>query len=285
MRFNPTLLASSVLLTTITFNAHATLTDYNANSVNLVYSSISNLTWTKDGNLLDTLENTLGFDKIVNAIINEIPIIYDVPNQFDGSYNNYDGANSRSYSGQYTLSVADFGVKGQTNWWGAMAFVKYLSSINYGGSDQWRLPSIIASSILDPGYAQAGGYSSEFNQLYYRELGKMTYPGTNNSDWGLFNSGFGSLGVTGDVGAFNHAVLSHYWLDTESSIFIGASNSFNTYDGQLRADAKPDPFYVWAVTPGRVATVPVPNSIWLMGTGLVGLLSKAKRLGGFAVRK
>jgi hypothetical protein len=36
--------------------------------------------------------------------------------------------------------------------------------------------------------------------------------------------------------------------------------------------------YAWAVSPGQVAAVvPVPGAVWLMGSGLLGLLASKRR--------
>lgn len=143
MYIKPALLASALLFASI--NAHAELTSYNPNGVKLVYSSISDATWTKDANLLASLISTQGHDAIVNAIIAASPTITNTPN-------------GNSPSGIYTLSAADFAENGRTSWWGALGFVNYLNSISYGGSDQWRLPTTVTSS-------------DEFPELFFKELG------------------------------------------------------------------------------------------------------------------
>ena len=60
MRNFSTYLTASLLLA-LAFNAQASLTSYNASGVDLVFSSVSDVTWTKDGNLLQTLGNTQGY--------------------------------------------------------------------------------------------------------------------------------------------------------------------------------------------------------------------------------
>jgi len=41
--------------------------------------------------------------------------------------------------------------------------------------------------------------------------------------------------------------------------------------------SKVDSFYAWAVQSGDVSTVSVPAAVWLFGSGLLGLVSVAKR--------
>ncbi len=127
MKFKQPLRAVSLLLGTASFNAHAALiSSIGAGDVGLVYSSVSNVTWTQDANLLGTMIGNQGYNTVVNAIIAASPVITDTPNLYDGN------------DGSYNISAADFSNSslGRTNWFGGLAFANYLSSISYGGSDQ-----------------------------------------------------------------------------------------------------------------------------------------------------
>lgn len=57
MHFNQTLLTAGLLLSLNTLNAQAALTVGTSNGQSVVYSSVSNITWTGDANLLGTLES------------------------------------------------------------------------------------------------------------------------------------------------------------------------------------------------------------------------------------
>lgn len=78
--------AASLLLASL--NAHAELTSYNPNGVDLVYSSVSDVTWTKDANLLGSMIASRGFDTVVNEIIAASPIITNTPNGYS-SYTHF----------------------------------------------------------------------------------------------------------------------------------------------------------------------------------------------------
>lgn len=106
MRFN--YIAIALSLTVSTFDAQASLVSFTSNGVDLVYSSINNVTWMADANLLGTMISDQGYNNVVNAIIAASPTIHDTPNYYDGAKNNADGANYRSYSGVYTISFGDF---------------------------------------------------------------------------------------------------------------------------------------------------------------------------------
>lgn len=232
MRYPKTLLAAGVLLGFTTFTAEATLTPGMADGKSVVYSSVSNITWTGDANLLGTLQSSLGFSTAVAAIIAASPTITDS-------------------LGSHAVTSADFSSSylGQATWWGAQAFVGYLNSIDYAGSNQWDLPSAGASP--QPGFNQTGG---QFGQLFYDELG-----GTANNN--LPNTAY-----------FTNEQIPAYWLGTEYAPAPGLAWNFSTLTGMQGFANMGIPWPVWAVSPGNVAAaVPEPGVVWLFGSGLIAL--------------
>lgn len=265
MRLNQPLLAAGLLFSLTTLNAEAALTPYTSAGENLVYSSISNITWTADANLLGTMISSQGYNTVISAIIAASPVIYDTPNYFDGSYNNYD-----NYSGEYALSVEDFSSSdfGLTNWFGAKAFANYLNSINYAGSNQWALPTVGANT--QAGYNQT---SSQFGQLVYDELG--------------FDDGYNLQNLDN----FSNVQAYWYWSGTESEFnsIYGSNPGFAWFLdfaglGYQFVQEKNVQHYAWVISPGQLITAPVPDSVvpvpgavWLFGTGLLGLLGLKRR--------
>ena len=252
MHLTQPMLAAGLLFSLTTLNAEAALTRYTSVGENLVYNSVSDITWTADGNLLGTMISDQGYANVVNAIIAASPVITDTPNYYDGSYGNYDGDNGRPYSGQYSLSAADFSSShlGLTTWFGAQGFVNYLNSIDYGGTKQWALPTARYDSFNQ-------GVGSELGQLFYNELGgtmENIMPNTINfiNEQGLV-----------------------YWSGTEA--FPDSVWAFDTWLGFQHDFGKPSTLAIWAVSPGQVSAVPIPGAVWLFGTGLVGLLSLKRR--------
>lgn len=235
------LLVVGFLLSAIHFNAHAVLTPYNSNGVDLVYSSVSDVTWTKDADLLGSMMGSQGYDAIVNAIIAASPTITNTPNIYDG----YD-------DGIYNITGSDFErYTGNSNWFGAMAFVNYLNSIKYGGSDQWRLPS--AGINPQSGYNQT---DSEIGQLFYDELG------------GTWNNHIPNTGI------FDNEIYWHYWSGTEYAPDPNYAWDFRNNNGLQGFSAKGVQYSTWVVSPG---IVPIPNAVWLFGSGLLGLLGLKRR--------
>jgi hypothetical protein len=260
------LLALGVLLSATTFNAQASLTSYTANGVDLVRMQGAgfDVSFTKDGNLFKTLAASNA--NLVSQIAAVTPTW-----------------------GAQTIDAADFNTStGKMSWWGGKAFVNYLNNISYGGSNQWSLPGWTDTGAAGPqdGYNGADtGYnvnpsSDPLAQLYYGELNKKAYINTS----GNFQSGYGIFGnngaqvAGGAVGPFSNVQSSAYWLGTEYAPNSDTAWYFNTPLGGQGNDLNKDSqFYAWAVSPGQVAAVPVPGAIWLMGSGLLGLVSLKRR--------
>lgn len=231
----------------------AALTSYTVNNQNVVYSSISDITWTNDANLLGTMMNNQGYTKVVNAIIAASPMISDTPNIYDTPAN----------SGSHTISASDFSSTylGRANWFGGKAFANYLNSIDYAGSNQWTLPT--AGSNPLPGFNQLGG---QFGQLFYSELG-------------------GSAGhIIPNTSSFTNESPGDYWLGTEYTPLFKQAWMFNTSSGYQYSWNKNDAVamsYLWVVSPGQISAVPIPNAIWLFGSGLTMLMGVQRSRSSF----
>ncbi|ABE49390.1 MULTISPECIES: DUF1566 domain-containing protein [Methylobacillus] len=241
MYFKPALLASALLFASI--NVHAELTSYNPNGVELVYSSVSDVTWTKDANLFKTLydaDNTL-----IDKIIAVTPTFND------------------PHFGLQTIDASDFNTSnGRVSWWGGFAFVDYLNSVNYGGSDQWRLPTVVnaQAGYNTPTNGTAAG--DELPELFYQELG----------------------GIQGkaipDTDMFDNEQSWTYWTGTEHASLDTFAWAFYTSIGNQYFFSRNNfQFHVWAVTPGLVAAVPEASTyaMLLAGLGVLGAVARRRR--------
>lgn len=250
------LVASIMLLATT--QVQAALTSYTSNGVDVVYSSVSDVTWTKDANLLGTFFATQGFSTVVNNILAVSPTISNTPNGY-------------SPTGTYTLNSFDFRSNGLVSWFGAMAFINYLNSINYGGSTQWRLPTI-AIQTRDFDYNPVGNGSiagDEYSELYYQELGSKGYRGANGNvqpDYGIKNTA-----------TFDNEQSNSYWSGTESVFNANRAWEFNNEYGYQGPGERNLHLYAWAVSPGQISAVPAPPAAWLFGSGLLGVAGFARR--------
>lgn len=244
-----TLIVATLALCSLSLNAHATLTSYTANGKDLVYSSVSDVTWTKDGNLLGTLFADQGFNAVVNAIVAASPTISNTPNFL-------------SPTGTYTVSASDFSTNGQTTWFGALAYVNYLNSINYAGSHQWYLPTVSNSTLGFNTTINGTAKGDELVELFYNELNGTA--GNNIPNTPTFD---------------NEEVFS-YWSGTEYAPLPYHAFYLVTEDGFLDYDSKDLLLYAWAVKPGQVATVFEPESVAMLLAGLGCVAGAVRRRRG-----
>lgn len=209
-----------------------------------------NVTWTQDANLFKTMYDAN--PNLVSAIAGVMPT-YNDPSW--GLQTIADSPVNDGYDDFNTTT-------GQMSWWGGQAWVAYLNHITYAGQTGWRLPN--ADPACGFNYNCSG---SELGHLFYSELG-----------------GLASQSITtthdGDYNLFSNVQSSVYWSGTEYAPFPLYAWRFNTLSGYQNFDFKYNTFYGWAVRPGQVAAVPVPAAVWLMGSGLVGLLGWGRRKAG-----
>lgn len=247
-------------------SAHANLSSYTANGIGLVRMQGAgfDVSFTKDGNLFKTMYSNNS--NLVNQITAVTP-----------SYNN------PSYGGLQIIDATDFNTSdGRMTWLGAKAWVNYLNSINYAGSHQWSLPGWFDMGAPGVQFGYSGtdfGYnvnpsSTPLAQLYQGELNKITLYNTSGGDqqsnYGIFgNNGAQVLG--GAVGPFDNVQSYEYWLGTEYEPIPGFAWVFNTSNGTQSYYPEEALNYVWVASPGVVTTVPLPGSVVLLVTGLIGM--------------
>jgi hypothetical protein len=159
------------------------------------------------------------------------------------------------------------------SYWGARAWVNYLDATNYGGSNQWALPTTVdTSSASDCGAScnfPPAQSSSQMAQLFYGGLGQFANSSittTHNANYSLFSNVESGI-VTGGV----------YWSGTEYSAAPYYAYDWGTDDGNQGFDLKAGESYALAVSPGDVSAVPEPGAAWLLGVGLLGLVGLRRR--------
>lgn len=238
------LLAGVMLL--VATHAHATLTNYTASGQEVVYSSVSNVTWTKDANLLGSMFASQGFNTVVNAIIAANPTI-NTPHYANPS-------------GIYTLSDNDFVDNGRVTWFGALAFVNYLNKISYAGNNQWRLPSVIVET---EGVIRGNNiaFGNEYFELFYEELNGAT---GNNIPDSVF---------------FDNEQMRGYWTGKEHNLNPNTAWMFYSQLGEQNNRGKQLQGFVWAITQGQITSVPEPDSLamLLLGLGVMGNVVRRRR--------
>lgn len=263
------LIFACIVLSALSLNAEAALTSITtSNGIELVYSSVSNVTWTKDGNLLRTLmasssdNDGNGTLDIIDAIIAESPLIINTPSIY-------------SPDGIFRMSSSEFSNDGRTSWFGALAFVNYLNSINYAGSNRWYLPTVDNTNRGFNTSTNGIFMGDELVELYYQELGsKSQYVYVSGN--AIFQP---DHGIVDRNNVFINEQSDSYWATTEYVPFPQRSYTFGTSDGYSNIGDKGARIFAWAVSPGQITPVPEPDSmaILLLGLGFIGVAVRRSR--------
>lgn len=274
MRYNYSILVAGLLLNLTTLNAEAAL-ESRLGGI-MVYDSVLDVTWVADVSLFRTLANaSVDSAGYVQSVIDANGgVVISTPNQYDNN------------TGVYNLSAADFNtVSGRMNWFGAKAWV---NTLNYGGFDDWRLPTMIDTGAPGCNFSYSGttdcGYNihstdSEAGHMYYANLGLNSWAnpdGSVRNDYGIF--GNGTTSGENDIGLVQSIQSAAWWLDEEDASNPKSAWYFNVKWGSQGAYNKNYMQYVaWAVRDGDVSAVPVPGAVWLFGSALFGFLGLKRR--------
>ncbi|WP_229008446.1 DUF1566 domain-containing protein [Methylophilus sp. Leaf408] len=234
------LIAGLIALNSLSANAE--LTPFNSNGVDLVYSSVSDVTWTKDANLIYSMINDIGFNELVSNVI---------------------AANSTTNS---PLSVSDFENSplaryGWVSWAGGMAFANYLNTINYGGRNNWRLPTVANTNIGWGLTTNDNVRGDELSELFYKELGGS------------------ALDKLPDTPIFDNEQFDAYWTGTEFSANSKNAWIFMNNEGNQQVISKTNfRIYAWFISPGQTSAVPESKSVLMLfaGLGLIGLVARRR---------
>jgi hypothetical protein len=136
----------------------------------------------------------------------------------------------------------------------------YRSTIDW--STGWRLPS--AGSNPQRGYNQSG---SEMGHLYYDSLDNMPYLGVPQPGGGGFQNRL----------PFEQLSAGDYWTGTQfSSDYAWLFRFYYGYQDYLYSGVG-QYYQAVAVHPGTVSAVPIPPAVWLLGSGLLGLVGLRRR--------
>ena len=152
--------------------------------------------------------------------------------------------------------LADANASGTTMDWATAN--NWAAGLTVGGKDGWRL----ATSDTCSGYDCT---NSEMGNLFYNVLGGSagsSIATTHNTNYDLFSNIQPTL----------------YWTSTDSYLGEGGFNwGFNMASGEQFAASTSQRNYTWYVQTGDVSAVPVPAAVWLFSSGLIGLVSVARR--------
>ncbi len=154
---------------------------------------------------------------------------------------------------------------GGMSWASAVAWA---DSLTIGGGTNWRLPATADPDATCSGTGPRGDSctGSEMGHLFYVELG-----GDPNST--IVTSGDPTL-----LALFSNIQANTYWSGTTEAGFADYAWTF-TFSLGAQSDAFKTTNFLqaWAVHDGDVSAIPAPGAVWLLGTGVLGLIANAWR--------
>ena len=187
----------------------------------------------------------------------------------------------------YISTISTEYENGRMSWYQATDWSAGLSVAGVGG---WRLPDTI--DVGNDGYTYVNnnyyegvdnGYNitthSEMSNMFYNVLGNMADYTTSGdlTDCGIYPQA--PEFCLSNTGPFSNIQSSFYWSATEAATDPDLAWGFSMGIGVQGFDGKIYSNYAWAVHDGDVAVsaVPVPAAVWLFGSGLLGLVSFARK--------
>lgn len=177
----------------------------------------------------------------------------------------------------------------------------WAAGLDINGITGWRLPvtnpvngsaynySIANDGSADRGYnisaqgtAYAGSTGSELAHMFYNTLGNVGYYDTNGSSTGCFVWPNFCASNSGPFGGWSDT----YWSATEHA--TDSAWYFHGGYGYQSFTDKTTQLFAWAVhsgdvgtpAPGSAPAVPVPATVWLFGSGLLGLVGMGRKRRG-----
>lgn len=161
----------------------------------------------------------------------------------------------------------------------------WAASLNFNGITGWRLPATVDAGNDGCTYT-ANPYQgvdcgtnittqSELSHMFYVTLGNEAITDTS----GVFRD----PSIPMNTGLFSNVSTGYYWSSTEYAPYSDSDAwTFNFYSGGQGHSNKGETLGAWAVHAGDVgaaipSSVPVPTAAWLFSSGLLGLLSAARR--------
>ena len=186
-----------------------------------------------------------------------------------------------------TFGVSGISPGGSMTWDKANEWIAAMNNAGYQGASDWRLPTIVdtGSSGCNWGYSETDcGYNvqtatgatvfSEMAHLFYTTLGNTARYDTNGI-W--VNCPAEPVYCLTNPGPFTNLLPNTYWSGDTYAVYPSSAWTFGFGGGGQGDRDKSSTFVAMAVRSGDIAaTVPLPASLWIMGSAL-GVLGLVRR--------
>jgi len=170
---------------------------------------------------------------------------------------------------------------GSMTWGAAYHWIDAMNAASYLGVNDWRLPALLDTGNPGCDFAYSGtdcGWNVQTGSAattVYSEVASLWYDTLNNTPQYTPTGVNPEYNGQQNVGPFsNLQVNDYYWSGPDYTPTNSSAWRFQFRNGFQGFGSKNSYHYVWAVRSGDVgvASAPVPASIWLFGSGLLGLI-------------
>lgn len=144
------------------------------------------------------------------------------------------------------------------------------------GNRSWIGTKDRGRNISAPGTLYAGSTASEMAYMFYITLGNRSYCDPFLSTTSTCSGPQTGWGLT-KTGPFSNLQARFYWSATAGPSVVQDGWGFDFEYGSQGTRPSDLGAFAWAVHDGDVGVVPIPAAVWLLSSGLIGLIGVARR--------
>lgn len=207
----------------------------------------------------------LGITGVSQAALNTIGAAYCGGSFFGLIYDDDQNLVWLNYTNPYNTWMAQMDWIGDLNSDGALRYAWFPEYADFTWDGEWRLPS-------------AGENPQSGSNQTTTEMGHLFYIGLGIKDWNGRQGNFVTSAELNSSEFKNTLVLGKYWTDTRhKTTFTNGAYVFNMHTGEQNNLSIYSDAFGLAVRSGHFSSVPVPGTILLLASGLMGLAGFSRK--------